>query len=196
MLDERKEYADYITAPSNDNAPRFYPDCFAENASKKKFSKASASPKRPGNFQGVERAMTIIARYYLFDIYHYENAASKESQDKILDDVRTILKSWCGFLPEDIQLPEQTDNALKNWLEIYYRTYITEEKFSSNIDTWEDIKEKKARNFSLSIFFSPKDKHMNDSKAILFFFVLICQFLIFFQYFIHRTTGGHLSMLQ
>ena len=63
---------------------------------------------------GIERAMTIIARHYIFD-GQSGNGFDEEKEEK----VREILKAWCGF-----NTTAEVDE--KNWLKNYIKAVFLE----------------------------------------------------------------------
>ena len=106
---------------------------------------ATDAPKRlkfvnliQNGFSGLERAMTIVARYCIF------NSNNQDKIDKSFDDtnVREILKSWCGFGSQG-ELYEWKEDGTKEeivgwkgWLDRYICQFMKEslEKCGSEID--------------------------------------------------------------
>ena len=75
-------------------------------------------------FGGLERAMTIIARHFIFktSVVDFDEKAEKE--------LREILKAWCGFKHEaKTSLPEH----FEGWLNNYIRIFLSE-KVQSYLD--------------------------------------------------------------
>ena len=66
------------------------------------------------NFAGIERAMTVIARNYIFD-GKLGNEFNEEKEEK----VREILKAWCGF-NSTVEVNE------KGWLKDYIKQVFLE----------------------------------------------------------------------
>lgn len=95
MLDEIKEFKQYTTLPNEYIKSRL------------KYH----SLIKKGELSGLERAMTIVARGFIFN----ENAGTKFDDAKI----KECLKAWCGF---------RTTEAIdaKNWLKKYIRQEFLE----------------------------------------------------------------------
>lgn len=73
------------------------------------------------DFSGLERALTIVARHFLFA----DNAP--RTSDSELDELREILKAWCGFRNAARNLPPNFDG----WLVTYIRYAFLNEKINS-----------------------------------------------------------------
>ena len=73
------------------------------------------------DFSGLERALTIVARNFLF------NDDAPRTSDSELGELREILKAWCGFRNEAQNLPPHFDG----WLVTYIRYAFLNEKINS-----------------------------------------------------------------
>ena len=73
------------------------------------------------DFSGLERALTIVARHFLF------NDDAPRTSDSELSELREILKAWCGFRNEAQNLPSYFDG----WLVTYIRYAFLNEKINS-----------------------------------------------------------------
>lgn len=89
---------------------------------------------RDKNGAGISRALTIIARFELFNRYHYDLSSTEEEQNEIRDKVYETLKNWCDF--------SYNKGFLKKYLS-------TDEKFLQGYmgadfeEKWNDFKLKK-----------------------------------------------------
>lgn len=92
-------------------------------------------------FSGLERALTIIARWYIFK-------DGKERNDFNEENTKEILKAWCGFNPE-VSLPEIT--LLKDWLPWYIKNAFLKDKLQVSKDTMGAIIGKNEENKILSL---------------------------------------------
>ena len=72
------------------------------------------------DFSGLERAMTIVARHFLFS----GSDSAPRTRDDDLDELREILKAWCGFKNEAHDLPPD----FNGWLPNYIRLAILSDK--------------------------------------------------------------------
>ena len=76
------------------------------------------------DLSGLERAMTIVARHFMFDVLHCDSDSRLSDAD--FEELREILRAWCGFNSENAPrspLPED----FKGWLVKYIqRTFLTE----------------------------------------------------------------------
>ena len=102
MLNEIGEYAQYTLSPQEIAACE-YPRLKYFTLIKREFS-------------GLERAMTIVARHFLFN----DPPASE-------DELREILRAWCGFKNEAQNLPPHFDG----WLVAYIRHAFLLEKINT-----------------------------------------------------------------
>lgn len=104
MLDEFKEYKQYSfdteTNTSIENHRLYY-----------------ASLCKNAEFAGIERAMTIVARKYMFT----------DDGEKNIDSARIALEAWCGAsnTPDDIK-----KEKIYNWLYKYIRNCLLKEKIN------------------------------------------------------------------
>ena len=73
---------------------------------------------------GITRAMTIIARHYLFE--NGENA-----DEEAIEKARVALKLWCGA--KNIECPKDMEQ-LKDWLPTYVRNYLMKKHLDSYAD--------------------------------------------------------------
>lgn len=92
MLNEIGEYEQYTMSPEN----------FADES--KLRLKYMTLIKR--DFSGLERALTIVARHFLFD----------ETEHRDEKAVCEILKAWCGFKNEASTLPPHFNGWLPNYI--------------------------------------------------------------------------------
>lgn len=92
MLNEIKEFEQYTTKP--------------EDEEKHRLKYITLLKEKLG---GIERAMTVIARHYIFD-GEYGGDFDVEKEEK----VREILKAWCGF-------NSTAEVAEKDWLKDYIK---------------------------------------------------------------------------
>ena len=121
MLNELKEYEQYTVLPVSPEESRLRYD---------NFIKAKLSEGKTlfpgGPLSGLERVMTIVARYHLFNLGLEE------------DNVKEILKAWCGF-KHDESIANDSSN-INAWLErlirqVFLKTYLNEasEYYRKNI---------------------------------------------------------------
>ncbi|MBD3878570.1 MAG: hypothetical protein SR1Q5_02640 [Quinella sp. 1Q5] len=107
MLNEIGEYEQYTLSPQKIDACE-YPRLKYFTLIKRDFS-------------GLERALTIVARHFLFD------DDTPRTSDSELGELREILKSWCGFPNEAHNLPPHFDG----WLVTYIRHAFLNDKINS-----------------------------------------------------------------
>ena len=89
-------------------------------------------------FSGLERALTIIARHFMFDFFD----AAAGLSEKNLNEVREILKAWCGFKhAAQSNLP----NHFENWLVNYIHCAFLSESLKSFRDKIPAVENEKLR---------------------------------------------------
>ena len=114
MLNELKEFEQYTMGV----------DAFKNPADRR--LKYGTFVKKP--LSGLERAMTIIARWYIFK---NDNAVQNFNED----DVKEVLKAWCGF---EIKKDVLGDSPVNGWLNRYIRCLFLQEAlcvFNKKIDS-------------------------------------------------------------
>ena len=111
MLNEIKEYEQYASSPelfkSNTIQPRL------------KFNTLFPQGKATGNNRGragMARAMTIIARSFIFGKTDYKNEFRKDDGTFNDKEVLNILRAWCG-----LECKKKIDIFKQNWIKEYIR---------------------------------------------------------------------------
>ena len=146
MLNEIKEFEQY-TFPLNSVFDKL--DC--------RLKYANMFP----DFSGLDRALTIIARWYIFK-------DGKDRSNFNEENTKEVLKTWCGF-HTDKALPEIT--LLKDWLPNYIKVAFLKEKLQVCIDTLAAIivntKEKEVLSLLKSMSFDDTDKDLIEKMNVL-----------------------------
>ena len=75
---------------------------------------------------GIDRAMTIIARYFYYNFY-VDKSVTVPVQQERLEAVREVLKAWCGF---DGRTPDGYSH-LQGWLPQYIRKVLMADKLKN-----------------------------------------------------------------
>lgn len=142
MLDEIKEYQEYTCDPLDDKGVRLNAEIF--------FNK--------GHFNGLGRALTIIAREELNKRGYF---SSQEEDMTIVEDVIRALKEWLGFVKEDTAAISDY-NA---WLEKYFNAHKKDDahKKGSTID-WDSFVKLKKSQYGKGLF---TDKILTDKDTKL-----------------------------
>lgn len=110
MLDEYREYSEYTCKINGGNC--------AERI------KYGTMVRSGANFAGLERILTIIARYYLF--YHGDK---NETDDRDRAAAYAAVRSWLGYTIDDYEALLDDDikkeiKAIKGWIRKYIRTVM------------------------------------------------------------------------
>lgn len=128
MLDEIKEYEQYTIKLTDDNKELDF------------FNIDNCRLKRPliKDFSGVTRALTIIARFQMFNANpnHALNLKNDDFESQI-NHIQEILKAWCGFTTEQ-KIP-----YMDHWLETYIRKVFLHDALLNFLPTLKNSKEKK-----------------------------------------------------
>lgn len=98
------------------------------------------------NRSGIPRALTIISRYYLFDVYHYNILTNPSEKKSAREKTKHLLAAWCGFnyrkflnnteknidnnIAKDIDKQLIEKDKIENWLP----RYIKEHPYKKDLD--------------------------------------------------------------
>ena len=144
MLDEQVEFDEYIKLLNNKDESRLIASLFFKEEKGKKSVKCS----------GVTRALTILARHYLFHNGQNYYELKEKQRDVLRKEVRNRLEEWC-FLEDDKK------SGLYNYFNINEKN-----------DLWNNFKESKEKVWTSTNIYAPINAKESYEFAINFSIII------------------------
>ena len=144
MLNEQIEFKEYSKLLSSKDESRLIPSLFFKEESGKKSVKCS----------GITRALTILARHYLFHNGQNYYILDEEQRDILRKEVRSRLEEWC-FSEDD----------KKSGLYNYF-------KINEKNELWNDFKDSKEKVWTSSNIYAPINAKESYEFAINFSIIM------------------------
>ena len=116
MLNEIIEYEQYTISPELFDINNIHP--------RLKYHTFFPSSEKDRGRSGMSRAMTVVARGYIFGKDGKKDYKSLFNRDGVFNDKKVVevLKAWCG-----LECKEEVDIFEKNWIKLYVRYYFNKE---------------------------------------------------------------------
>lgn len=136
MLDEINEFEQYTCNPS------------ASNRLKPYFIIKSRG--------GLPRALTVIARHYLYNEYKYNELTDSDKKKEAREKTKCILAAWCGFdyTNDEASIKDANADKLKNWLPDYLKNKDSDVLGEEVAKKWNVKEQKDLYQLSNHTFFS------------------------------------------
>ena len=144
MLNEQIEFKEYSKLLSSKDESRLIPSLFFKEESGKKSVKCS----------GITRALTILARHYLFHNGQNYYILDEEQRDILRKEVRSRLEEWC-FSEDD----------KKSGLYNYF-------KINEKNELWNEFKDSKEKVWTSSNIYAPINAKESYEFAINFSIIM------------------------